>query len=83
VALVPRELKVLGTGCPRCVSLAENAEKAARELGVDYVLEKVTDLDAIMSWGVMMTPALVIDGKVVSSGRLLSPGQIRELLERG
>jgi small redox-active disulfide protein 2 len=83
VALVPRELKVLGTGCPRCVSLAENAEKAARELGVDYVLEKVTDLDAIMSWGVMMTPALVIDGKVVSSGSLLSPGQIRELLERG
>jgi small redox-active disulfide protein 2 len=83
VALVPRELKVLGTGCPRCVSLAENAEKAARELGIDYVLEKVTDLDAIMSWGVMMTPALVIDGKVVSSGRLLSPGQIRELLEKG
>jgi len=80
---VPRELKVLGTGCPRCVSLAENAEKAARELGIDYVLEKVTDLDAIMSWGVMMTPALVIDGKVVSSGRLLSPGQIRELLEKG
>ena len=65
---MPRELKVLGTGCPRCVSLAENAEKAARELGIDYVLEKVTDLDAIMSWGVMMTPALVIDGKVVSSG---------------
>lgn len=80
---MPRELKVLGTGCPRCVSLAENAEKAARELGIDYVLEKVTDLDAIMSWGVMMTPALVIDGKVVSSGRLLSPGQIRELLEKG
>jgi small redox-active disulfide protein 2 len=76
-----REIRILGTGCQKCENLAANAEKAAEELNIEYSLEKVTDLNDIMSYGVMLTPALVIDGQVVSSGRLLSPGQIRALLQ--
>ena len=77
------EMKVLGTGCVKCENLAANAEKAAEGLGLDYSLEKVTDLNDIMSYGVMLTPALVVDGKVVCSGRLLSPGQISDILKTG
>ena len=63
-------IQVLGTGCPKCKKLAENADAAARELGVDYLLEKVTDIQRIMDFGVMMTPALAVDGKVLVSGRV-------------
>ena len=63
-------IQVLGTGCPKCKKLAENADAAARELGVDYLLEKVTDIQRIMDFGVMMTPALAVDGKVLCSGRV-------------
>jgi small redox-active disulfide protein 2 len=57
------KIQILGTGCPKCRQLAENAEEAAKELGLDYELEKVKDINEIMSFGVMMTPALVLDGK--------------------
>ncbi len=73
-------IQVLGTGCPKCKKLAECAEMAARELGIEYKLEKVTQINEIMKFGVMMTPALAIDGKVVSVGKLLNKDEIKKLL---
>ena len=75
-----KKLQVLGPGCPRCNALAEAAEKAARELGIDFELEKVTDIEAIMDFGVMMTPALVVDGEVKVVGRIPSADELRQLL---
>jgi len=75
-----RRIQVLGMGCPKCRKLAANAETAARELGIDYQLEKVTDIEAIMGFGVMMTPALAVDGKVVVSGRALPVEDIKSFL---
>ncbi|MGZ9034661.1 MAG: thioredoxin family protein [Rhodospirillales bacterium] len=74
------ELKILGSGCAKCVKLAENAEAAARDLGLPYTLGKITDRNEIADTGVMVTPALMIDGKVRSSGKVLSPEQIKALL---
>ncbi|UCF05014.1 MAG: TM0996/MTH895 family glutaredoxin-like protein [bacterium] len=59
-----KKLLILGTGCAKCNQLAGQTESAARELGIDFELEKVTDIDKILSFGVMMTPALVVDGDV-------------------
>ncbi len=75
------KIQILGTGCPNCVRLAENAEAAARELGLEYELEKVTDINDIMKFGVMMTPGLAVDGQVKSSGKVLSSEEIKPLLE--
>lgn len=74
------KISILGTGCPKCKKLAENAEAAAKELAAEYELEKVTDINEIMKFGVMMTPALAIDGKVVSSGKVLNPDDIKPFL---
>jgi small redox-active disulfide protein 2 len=74
------DLKILGSGCAKCVKLAENAETAAKELGLTYTVGKITDRDQIIDAGVMMTPALMIDGTVRSSGRVLTPEQIKALL---
>lgn len=73
-------IKILGTGCPKCKKLEENARTAIAELGIEAAIEKVTDLDRIMDFGVIMTPALVINEKVVSSGKLLSPQEIAILI---
>ena len=73
-------IQVLGTGCPKCKKLAEEAEAMARELGADYTLEKVTEIQRIIDFGVMMTPALVVDGQVKCSGRLPSRDELRTLL---
>ena len=75
-----RKLQVLGTGCPKCKKLAENAEAAAKGLGIEYTLEKVTDITEIMKLGVMMTPALVVDGKVKVSGKVPPPNEIMTML---
>lgn len=75
-----KKLQVLGTGCPKCNKLAENAEAAARELGIEYTLEKVTDINDIMKFGVMMTPALAIDGEVKVMGKVPDPEAIKSLL---
>ena len=75
-----KRIQILGTGCAKCHTLAANAEAAAKDLGVAYELEKVTELNRIMSFGVMMTPALVVDGVVKASGKVLSPKEIRGLL---
>ncbi len=74
------KLLVLGPGCTKCKKLAEAAEQAARELGVDYQLEKVTDLKQILAFRVMMTPALVVDGTVMVTGRVPSVEELKKLL---
>lgn len=74
------QLLVLGPGCTKCKKLAEATEQAARELGVDYQLEKVTDLNQILGLRVMMTPALVVNGTVKSAGRVPSVEEIKKLL---
>ncbi len=74
------KIQILGKGCASCEKLFENAEVAARELGIDYELEKVTDLKVIMAHGVMLTPGLVVDGEVKSIGKVLSSEEIKELL---
>ncbi|SUS08041.1 Thioredoxin [uncultured Defluviicoccus sp.] len=74
------ELKILGSGCAKCVKLAENTEAAAKEVGLDYTVDKITDRNQIVDAGVMMTPALIVDGKVRSSGKVLTPEQIKALL---
>jgi small redox-active disulfide protein 2 len=74
------KIEILGTGCPKCHALAANAEKAATTLGVPYELCKVTQLTDIMKRGVMITPALAIDGQVKSAGKVLSEAEITTLL---
>lgn len=74
------KIEILGTGCPKCTKLAQNAEEAAKNRGIEYVLEKVTNINEIMTYGVMMTPALVLDGTVISSGKLMSVSEIENLL---
>ena len=74
------EIKVLGTGCPSCKRLEANAIEALNDLGIEYNLEKVTEIEDILSYGVMGTPALVVDGKVVSAGKVLNPKQIKKLV---
>lgn len=70
------KLQVLGTGCPKCNKLAELTETVAREQNVEFTLEKITDINAIMEAGVMMTPALMVDGEVKVSGRLPSAEEL-------
>jgi small redox-active disulfide protein 2 len=74
-------LQVLGPGCRNCSRLAENAEAAAKELGIEYSLEKVTDIQAIVEAGIMKTPGLRVDGKVMMSGRVPSVEEIKALLQ--
>lgn len=74
------KIQILGTGCPKCKKLAENAELAAKEAGVDYVMEKVTQINDIMKMGVMITPALAIDGVVKSSGKVLTVDEIKAMI---
>jgi len=62
------KIQILGTGCPKCKKLLENAESAAKELGIEYEIEKVTNINEIMKFGVMLTPALAVDGQVKSVG---------------
>ena len=76
------KLQILGTGCAKCNALTQATEQAAQTLGVPYELEKVTDLNRIMSFGVMMTPALVVDGKVKVSGKVPSVDDLKKLLAR-
>ncbi|HOJ71688.1 MAG TPA: thioredoxin family protein [Syntrophorhabdaceae bacterium] len=76
------KIQILGTGCPKCIKLTENAEKAARELGVDFEIEKITDINKIMDLGVMMTPGLAIEGEVKSVGKVLSPEEIKKIISK-
>jgi small redox-active disulfide protein 2 len=75
-----KRLEVLGTGCPKCQKLAQNAEAAAKALGVEYELVKVTDINEIMNFGVMMAPAIGVDGEVKVVGRAPSADEIKNML---
>ena len=75
------QIKILGSGCPNCKILEANAKKAIKEMKISAKIEKVTDISKIMKYGVMSTPALVVDEKVVSSGRVLSAEEIKKLLK--
>ncbi|QGG49397.1 thioredoxin family protein [Heliorestis convoluta] len=73
------DIKVLGTGCPKCNQLEERVKKVVQELGQKATVSKVGDIKEIMSYGVMMTPALVVDGEVKFSGKLPSEEEIKNL----
>ena len=75
------KLQILGTGCPKCKKLTENTEAAAKALGIEYEIEKITDINEIMKFGVMMTPALVVDGQVKVVGKVPEPDAIKGMLE--
>lgn len=74
------KIQILGTGCPKCKKLTENAEKAAHELEGDYEIIKVTDINEIMKFGVMMTPGLAVEKEVKSVGKVLSVEEIKEII---
>ena len=75
------KIKVLGPGCANCVNLERVTREAVTDLGIDAQIEKVTDFATIVGYGVMSTPALVVDEKVVLSGRVPTAAAVRELLE--
>ena len=74
------KIQILGTGCPKCNQLYQNAQQAVTEAGVEAELVKVTDLNSIMSFGVMVTPALAIDGQVKTSGKVPSADDIKKMI---
>ncbi len=75
-----KKLQVLGPGCPKCVELAKRTEEAAKAAGGEYEVEKVSDLQKIMAFGVMMTPALVVDGEVKVVGQVPSVDEIKKII---
>ena len=74
------KIEILGSGCPKCRALGDAAEAAVKHLGLDYTMEKVTDINKITAAGVMMTPALVVDGVIKSSGKIPTPEEMVKLL---
>lgn len=75
-------IKVLGSGCKNCIALKKNAEEALKEKGIEAEIVKVEDYKDIVAYGVLQTPALVIDEKVVSFGKVLKPKEIIKILEK-
>jgi small redox-active disulfide protein 2 len=75
-----KKIQILGTGCPKCKKLAENTEEAAKQLDLEFEVEKVTDINEMMKFGVMVTPALVVDGEVKAVGKVPSSEQIKQML---
>jgi len=75
-----KKIEILGTGCPKCNKLKEQAQLAAEELGLECQIEKVTDIQKIMAYGVMITPALVVDGQVKASGKVPSLDELKSLI---
>ncbi len=75
-----RKIQILGPGCPKCNKLADNARAAVEQLDDDFEIEKVTDINEITTFGVMITPALVVDGEVKTVGKVPSPDQIKQFL---
>lgn len=73
------KIEILGTGCPKCKTLTANAEHAVKDMGIEAEIIKVTKLSDIMNYGIMLTPALVVDGAVKSSGKVLSAEEIKKL----
>jgi len=75
-----KKLQILGTGCQKCRLLAEKTEEAAKELNLKFQLEKIEDINEILQFGVMMTPALVVDGKVKLVGKIPKTDELKDLL---
>lgn len=75
-------IKILGTGCKKCVSLKENVEAAVNELGVEADIQKIEDINEIVKFGVMSTPALVVDGEVKIAGKVATPDEIKAVLSK-
>ncbi len=75
-----KKIQILGTGCPKCKKLLKNVEAAAKELGIEFEIEKVTNINDIMKFGVMMTPTLAVDGEVKVVGKVSSPDEIKGML---
>ena len=75
-----KKIQVFGTGCPKCKKLTEAADQAAQAMGIEYTLEKVTDIEKIINFGVMSTPALAVDGVVKVSGRVPALEELKTLL---
>lgn len=75
------KIHVLGPGCAKCNQLADSVTTVAKELGIDIELEKVSDFNKIMSFGVMMTPGLVVNGEVKAVGRVPSPPELKTMLK--
>jgi small redox-active disulfide protein 2 len=73
-------IQILGPGCPKCEKLTDNARTAAEQLGIDYEIEKITDVNEMTKRGVMMTPALAVNDEVKSSGQILDAEAIKPLL---
>lgn len=76
-----KKLQILGTGCAKCQKMADNVKQAADNIGLEYEMEKVTDINQIMTFAVMTTPALAVDGKVVVAGKVPSVADIEKMLE--
>ena len=76
------KIEILGVGCPKCKQFTANAEAAVKELNIQAEIGKVTDIDKITDYGVMMTPALAIDGTVVSAGKVLSKDEIKKIITK-
>ena len=76
------KIEILGAGCPKCKQLAANAEAAVKEFNMAAEISKVTDIDKITGYGVMMTPALAVDDTVVSAGRVLSKDEIKKIISK-
>jgi len=76
------EIKILGPGCPKCKTLEKLTREVVEEYGIDATVTKVEDIVAIMNYGVLTTPALVIDEKVVLKGRVPSPDELKSILTR-
>ena len=75
-----RKIQILGTGCPKCRKLEQAAREAADELDIEYELNKVEDMNEIISFGVMMTPALVVDDVVKVSGKIPNMNELKEMI---
>jgi small redox-active disulfide protein 2 len=78
--MIMKTIQILGTGCPKCRMLTDHAEEAAKAIGMEYTLEKVTDINAIVAFGVMSTPALAVDGTVKVAGRVPTVDALKDIL---
>jgi len=76
------KIEILGVGCSKCKQLTANAEAAVKELNIVAEITKITDIDKITEYGVMMTPALAVDGTVVSAGKMLSKDEIKKIISK-
>lgn len=76
------KIEILGIGCPKCKQLTANMEAAVKELNIQAEVSKITDIDKMIAYGVMITPAIAVDGAVVSSGKVLSKDEIKRILTK-